>query len=224
MKHFIEKHIWFFKLAVLIASAMPLVFVMRQLGDQLDTADKNNALGYGAMLEVVVWGFPLLASLYFFGIVGASLYSGTFARGVVDFLLYPRHFLKESPVLISRQKGLIANGEYKLAEKELCEMRLKRPAAPEVALQLAELHAVYFRSPETAVLDILYYLDMRKFRHHPLNLTIMMRYADFQQELGRFEEAAQLLENESGRLFYTPRERKVLRQRSRSLSGGDLAC
>lgn len=140
------------------------------------------------------------------------------ARGVVDFLLYPRNYLKEPPVVISRQKGLIANGEYQLAETELCEMRMARPAAPEVALLLAELHAVHFRSPETAVGDIVYYLSRRKFRHHPLNLTIMLRYADFQQELGEFAEAADLLKHESGRLLYTARERKVLAERSAALA------
>ena len=209
MKYFIERYRGFFKLAILFLGAVPLILAL----DGLVGSVRN-----GSVTGVLACAFTLVPALYIFGMTASCLYSGAMARGVADFLLYPRNYLKEPPVVISRQKGLIANGEYQLAETELCEMRMARPAAPEVALLLAELHAVHFRSPETAVGDIVYYLSRRKLRHHPLNLTMMLRYADFQQELGEFAEAADLLKHESGRLLYTARERKVLAERSAALA------
>ena len=209
MKYFVEKHSWFFKLLILFLGAVPLILALDGLA---------GACRRGSIIGVLASAFTLVPALYIFGMTASCLYSGTMARGLVDFLLYPRNYLKEAPVVISRQKGLIANGEYQLAESELCEMRMQRPAAPEVAMLLAELHAVHFRSPETAVGDIVYYLSKRKFRHHPLNVSMMLRYADFQQELGQFTEAAELLKRESGRLLYTQRERKVLAERSAALA------
>ena len=190
---------------VLLISALPMIWVFNELW----TNFKN-----GSVFGVVADGFFLLGALYLFGGTASALYAGNIAAGFTEFLLYPRRHLKVPPVITARQKGLIYEGKYIQAEQELLLLREQNPAAPEVALLLAELHAVNFNSPEAAVADIRSYLKKRRLRHHPLNLTILLRCADFMQQSYLYGEAAELLSRESGRPGYTARERTVLGERA----------
>ncbi len=198
------------KLLILAISVIPLIWVIGNI--------KDNFVA-GSQLGIVADGFLLVGALYIFGMAFSMLYSGNIATGMINFLLYPQRYLPKAPVITTRQKGLIAQRQYQLAETELCEMRLEHPDSPDVAMMLAELHASAFESPETAVEDIRYYISNRTLHYNKLHLTLSMRCADFLQQLGRTGEAAEFLRKESGLLLvYTARERKVLRQRAESLA------
>lgn len=210
MKSFIDRHLTFFKFLIFCLGCLPLILAIFSM---------KHSIGSNSPAGVIGGGFFLLGALYIFGYTASFLYSGTIATNLVDFLLYPRALLKAPPVILSRQKGLIANGLYKEAESELCELRLTNPAAPELALLLAELHARHFNAPDAAVADIEYYLSVRKHRYHASNAVMLLRYADFQQQLDNGAVAAQLLKLEAQKMIYTSRERKLLRQRVQLLEG-----
>ena len=198
------------KFGILLLSLIPTLTVFSDLCKNFNS---------GAAIGVLADAFALVFTLYVFGITASALYSGNMASGLVDFLLYPKKYLKVPPVITSRQKGLIARKQFETAEKELQTMRDKHPASPDAALLLAELHAGAYNDPGTAVADILYYHQKRRWRYHHLNLTITMRCADFYTALGDTENARNLLQKESRANFvYTARERQVLISRLNNLS------
>lgn len=199
------------KSAALAISFLPTLWVINDI--------KHN-FAEQSRLGIVGDGFLLLGSLYLFGMTASWLYTGNIATSLVDFLLYPRRHLKAPPVIITRQKGLIANKEYVLAETELCEMRLEHPESPDVALLLADLHAGdYFRSPETAVADILYFCNHRRLRWDKQNLQIAIRCSDYYRMLGKHDEAFEFLASEVKKKFiYTPRERATIAERANAIA------
>ena len=207
---FSNSQINFFKFLGFLISLIPLCFTVIDL-----CKNYQNASAAG----VVIDGVFLLVSLYIAGITGSILYTGNMATNFVDFIFYPRRYLKTPPVITTRQRGLISARQYAQAESELCDMRLEHPESPDVALMLAELHASEaYRSPETAIADILYFFRHRRLRYHRLNLTLTMRCADFYQKLGYHDEAFDLLAKEAHRkLLYTLRERTVLADRANTI-------
>lgn len=209
MKNFSQAQVKFFKLIILFIAASPLVLVVM---DMRRAYSANSALGVAAN------GFMLLMALYLFGTVASLLYSGNIATGIIDLIFYPRHYLKAPPVMTSRQQGLIATQKFQLAEKELFELREKHPSSPEVAQLLAELHAGAFKSPETAIADILFYRRKRRLRYHQLNLHLSMRCADFYVENNQLPEAVDFLTGELSVPFIcTKREREVMQKRIAAL-------
>lgn len=168
-------------------------------------------------LEVILGGFFLLAALYLYGLVTALLYSGPAAASLIDFLLYPRRFLKKAPPILSHQQGLIARRRFEEAELELLKVRQNHKGSPEITLMLADLHALEFHDLESALNDCLFYFKHRPWRYNELNLPIVLRYADWQIQLGRPEEALSLLEKEAKIFFYPQGEKKTLRARAESL-------
>jgi hypothetical protein len=167
--------------------------------------------------SVILDGIYLLAALYLFGLTAAALFSSPAAWCLVDFLLYPKRFLKSAPPILSRQQGLIARKRFEEAEQELQELRRNYKGSPEIALMLAELHALEFHDPEVAVADCHYYFQHRSWRYCELNLPILLRYADWQNQLGRPEEACIRLLGEAKSSFYPEGEKKILRARAASL-------
>ena len=198
------------KFVVLLISVFPTLCVAVRI------ADCANKMDFGGVISN---GFMLLGALYLFGMTASALYSGTMATSFVDFLLYPRNYLRTAPVIVSRQKSLIVKGQYALAEAELVELREENPAAPEVALLIAELHARHFNAPDVAVMDIYYYFSRRKLRRHPLNFKIIMRCVELLSQMGREPEAAELLRREiSMVLLYSAWERCQLQERVEMIS------
>lgn len=198
------------KFGILLLSLTPTIMICCDLY-------KNYKSGSAA--GIVLDGFSMVVALYVFGITGSILYSGNLATGVVDFLLYPKKYLKVPPVITSRQKGLIARRQFETAENELLIMRAQHPESPDVALLLAELHAGHYRDCQTAIDDILFYHRKRRWRYHHLNLTLTMRCADFYTAINETGAAIQLLQKETQAKFvYTARERQVLIDRLHSLS------
>lgn len=209
MKYLSETQVRILKFCTLLASAIPVLLVIT---DIYDNFNRNSAIG------VIGDGFLLVGALYLFGITGSLLYSGSMATNFIDFLFYPRHYLKAPPVITSRQQGLIAAKKFQLAEKELFELRDNNPASPEVALLIADLHAEAFSSKDAAIADILYYQRHRRLRYHQLNLQLTMRCVDFYSTLNRWGEAAEMLKRELTVPFvYTKRERDVLHRRLSAL-------
>lgn len=209
MKYLSETQVRILKFCTLLASAIPVLLVIT---DIYDNFNRNSAIG------VVGDGFLLVGALYLFGITGSLLYSGSMATNFIDFLFYPRHYLKAPPVITSRQQGLIAAKKFQLAEKELFELRDNNPASPEVALLIADLHAEAFSSKDAAIADILYYQRHRRLRYHQLNLQLTMRCVDFYAALNRRNEAVEMLKRELTVPFvYTKRERDVLHRRLSAL-------
>ena len=160
----------------------------------------------------------LLSSILISFLIFYSVHSGDMAEWFVH-VVFPFKKNKKAPMLLLRQRNLIAAREYKLAEKELCELRLKNPRAPEIALMLAELHAgKFFCSPETALADLQYYIEKRSGTPHPLDCKIIMEYASLLQHLGNLQQAADLLQTESGKtLFYSINEQQNLKKRLDSI-------
>ena len=156
----------------------------------------------------------LLFSILISFVIFYSVHSGDMALWVVDFA-FPFKKNTKAPLLLLRQKNLIAAREYELAEKELCELRLKNPGAPEIALLLAELHAgKYFCSPEAALADLQYYIEKRSRTPHPLDCKIIMEYVSLLQHLGNLQQAADLLQTESVKnRFYSRGELQNLKKR-----------
>lgn len=167
--------------------------------------------------EVILGGIFLLAALYLYGLVTALLYSGPAATSLVDFLLYPRRFLKKAPPILSHQQGLITRRRFEEAELELLEVRQNHKDSPETALMLADLHALEFHDLESAIRDCLFYFKHRSWRYNELNLPIVLRYADWQTQLGRPEQALSRLEKEAKLVFYPQGEKKTLLLRAESL-------
>ena len=167
--------------------------------------------------QVILNGVCLLPVLYLFGLVTTLLFSGPASWTLVDFLLYPRRLLKKAPPILSRQQGLIARKCYAEAETELLELRETHKSIPEVALMLAELHAVGFNDPEKAIADCLFYFKYRSLRYNKLNLPLLLRYADWMEEQGLREEALARLTREAESPFYPSGEKKALRARAESL-------
>ena len=210
MKNLSDTQIKFLKLCTLFASAMPVVWIVCDIRDNFNAESRVGIVGDG---------FLLVFALYLFGITGSLLYSGNMAVSFTDYLFYPRHYMKIPPVITTRQKGLISAKKYQLAEKELIELRSEHPYSPDVALMLADLHFENFNSPETAIADILYYHSKRRLRYHHLNLRITLRCADFYTQLGKPQDAIELLKKECGVIFvYSNRERNVLLQRADAIS------
>ena len=202
MRNFHPWQIRIFKLMILVISFLPTVWICAGL------FNSKSAVG------VLCGAFPLMISLYFYGVVASLLYSGTYAGNFTDFLLYPRYYLKTPPVITTRQHGLITAGKYELAEKELFELRENNPASPEVTMLLADLHAGTFNDPQQAIADIMFFRRKRRLRHHELNLQIIMRCTDFYLAASQTSQAIDLLKSETKIPFvYTKRERNVLRQR-----------
>lgn len=199
------------KLATLAISFLPTLWVIKDI--KINFAAQSQ-------LGIVGDGFLLLASLYLFGMTASYLYTGNIATSLTDFLFYPRRHLKAPPVITTRQKGLIAHKEYILAEAELCEMRLEHPESPDVALMLAELHAGnYFRSPETAIADILYFCKHRRLRWDKHNLQIAIRCSDYYRTIGNYDEAFEFLASEAEKKFiYTRRERRTIIERANAIA------
>ena len=166
---------------------------------------------------VIADGCCLLAALYLFGLSFSYTFSGTVADNLTDFLLYPKRYLKKSPPLLSRQQGLIKKGAFELAELELINQRQNFKGSPELALMLAELHATDMQDPEGAVADCHFYFAHRNWRYHELNLTILLRYADWQTQLGNCAEALEQLTRDSRAGFYPAVEKEAIRKRIESL-------
>lgn len=166
---------------------------------------------------VICNGVFLLLGLYLFGLLCAWFFAGNAADGFITFLLYPKRFLKSAPVILSRQQGLITAGNFEKAELELMELREKAPDSPEITLMLAELHGREFQDPAAAATDCRYYFARRSLRYHPLNLTIVLRYADWMQLLENQQEARSRLRIELHSFAYPPADRKALSKRLESL-------
>ena len=193
------------KFVILLISVFPTLYCAVEIAGY---AHNGNVGG------VLSTGFMLLGALYLFGMTASALYSGAIATSFVDFLLYPRNYLRAAPVIVSRQKSLIAKGQYALAETELLALREENPAAPEVALLIAELHARHFDAPDVAVLDIYYYFSRRRLRRHALNFQIVMRCVELLSQMGRVPEAAELLRREVQMvMLYSDWERCQLQER-----------
>ena len=167
--------------------------------------------------RVITDGVFLLGALYLYGLIASALFSGPAARTLVDFILYPRRYLKKAPPILSRQMGLIARKCYKEAEMELLDLRQKYKSSPEIALMLADLHASGFNAPEAALMDCRFYFKHRNWRYNELNLPIALRYADWQTQLGRKTEASEFLSREIKNSFYPRAEKKALLSRAASL-------
>ena len=166
---------------------------------------------------VIADGCYLLAVLYLFGLSFSFTFSGAAANTLTDFLFYPKHFLKKAPPVLSRQQGLIKAGLLEQAEVELIEERQKYKSSPELALMLAELHAIDMQNPAGAVADCRFYFAHRSWRYHELNLHIALRYADWQVQLGNHAEARKQLLRDARAGFYPAVEKKSLLARAESL-------
>ena len=194
-----------FKLGLVIATGVPVYRVWVQM------------IGASNQLEVVCNGVFLLIGLYFFGLLSAVLFSGSAAESVTDFLLYPARYLKKAPPVLSRQQGLITAGNFETAEAELMVCRGKNVSSPEIALMLAELHAEKMDDLNAAVTDCEFYFSHRKWRYHPLNLHIVLRYADWQQKNGNTRAALERVSRELKCRFYSAPDRKALGIRAQLL-------
>lgn len=166
--------------------------------------------------SVISNGVFLLFGLYWFGILCASFYTGYAANGLVDFLLFPRRFLKKPPVILSRQQGLIASGHPEQAELELINLRAQHPDSPEITLMLAELHAEEGNFA-AATADCQFYFAHRRLRYHELNLPIVLRYADWEVKRENHKTACRQLEQELRSSLYPPVDKKSLELRLNSL-------
>ena len=182
---------------------------------------------FGAMvggtnqLLVVIEGLFLLGELYLFGMMSSWVLAGPLGDGLTDFLLYPRRYLKAPGVILSRQQGLIASGQYQQAECELLQLRAETPHSPEITRMLLELHGDIMLDGDAAFADCRYYFQYRRFRFHPFNVEICLRYADLLCLAGIPEEAVKLLRAESRRFFYSQPDRKSLKNRLSALLGSE---
>ena len=174
-------------------------------------------LGGNTRAAVVCNGVYLLMSLYLFGILCAVTYSGGAARCLTDFLFFPGRFLKTAPIILSRQQGLITRKEFAQAEAELLSLRNRSPGSPEITLMLMSLHGSALGDIPAALADAHFFFANRKWRRHELNLSILLRYADFLCDTGEIKEAYKILRKESSASFYAPDERKAIATRINSI-------
>jgi hypothetical protein len=192
-------------LAVTVAAGIPAVWSFLTM------------LKMESQVSVVCNGIYLLLGLYIFGIVCSVQYSGCAAESFVDFLLFPKKFLKKPTPLLSIPQALLASGRAAEAECELLRQRSQHPGSPELALMLADLHAGHFNDPEAAIADCRFYFDRRCWRYHELNCIIVLRYADWQSRLGRKNKALDRLVSEARASFYSRADKKALLARAESL-------
>ena len=185
-------------LAVTVAAGIPAVWSFLTM------------LKMESQVSVVCNGIYLLLGLYIFGIVCSVQYSGCAAESFVDFLLYPARYLKKAPPPLSRQQGLIATGNFAEAEIELMVCRQTHKSSPETTLMLAELHANQMDDLNAALIDCEFYFAHRTWRYDPLNLHIVLRYADWQSRLGNHRAALERITRESQYHFYSAADKKVL--------------
>ena len=193
------------KLAITVGAGIPVYCVFSRM-----LSSRNPA-------EIICCGVYLLIGLYIFGLLSAVLFSGCAAESFTAFLLYPARYLKKAPPVLSRQQGLITTGNFETAEIELMAYRQKYASSPEVALMLAELHGVQMNDLKAAVTDCEFYFSHRKWRYHPLNLHIVLRYADWQEQLKSPRTALERVTRELKCCFYSAPDKKALRMRAESL-------
>ena len=195
----------FLNLAVTVAAGTPAAWCFQTM------------LKMESQVSVVCKGIYLLLVLYIFGIVCSMQYYGCAAESLVDFLLFPKKFLKKPAPILSMPQALLASGRTAEAECELLRQRSQNPGSPELALMLADLHAGIFNDPEAAVADCSFYFAHRNWRYHELNCKIVLKYADWQSQLGRRDKALERLVKEARASFYPRADKKAFLARAGSL-------
>ena len=196
-----NKSILFIKLLVTIFILLPIIYILHKMATATTFAG------------VAMYGFYLLALLYLFGSICSCMFSGTIATNFIDFLLYPKQYIKEPSVILSRQEGLIAFQQYHQAEQELLLMQKAKPYSPEIAILLAKLHWNYLNNSNAAIIDYECYIKNRKLRYNPLNIEILFTLVEHLIELQEFDKAINLLKKEQRFFIYKRSERKAIKSR-----------
>lgn len=202
-----NKTILTLKVIISLSTIIPILYILHKM------ATATNFAG------VVMYGFYLLAFVYLFGCTFSFMFTGTFATNFVDFLLYPKQYLKEAPIILSRQEGLITFERYNEAEEELLSLQKEKPATPEVVMLLSKLHYAYLNNYPAAIKDFEYYFRHRKFRYNPFNIQILFTYIEYLLELQEIDKAIKVLQKEQYLFLYSRMERKAIKSRLSAIKG-----
>ena len=196
-----NKTILSLKIIVTILIILPICYILHKMTTATTFAG------------VVMYGFYLLGFISLFGCVFSFMFTGVFATNFIDFLLYPKQYFKEAPIILSRQEGLIAFERYLEAEEELLALQKEKPSSPEIVMLLAKLHCAYMNNYPAAIKDFEYYLSHRKFRYNSLNIQILFTYVEYLLELQEVEKAVNILQKEQHLFLYSKTERKAIKSR-----------
>lgn len=196
------------KFIIAVIAALPAVFCIYIMAASGDAA------------LVIGGGFMLYGALLLFGKVCSLLYAGELANGLIDFLLYPKRYLKRAPVILSRQQGLITRGDYNTALAELLQLQQQHPESPEVAEVLSRLYGEKLNAQAQAMETLLLYFQHRKSNISAQNLPLALRLTEMLQKNWGTATARSFLEQEISKKGYTAADYQSLQRRHRELGNG----
>lgn len=173
---------------------------------------KSSASVLSAAAAVVPRVLFAVTLAIFAGMIFAYLYAGKFAGCFIDELLFPKRYLKNAPVILSKVQGAIAGGKLREALEMLENLQSLHPASPEIAAMLMAVNDEHLHSPEGAM-EVARKYFAASHGSAPENLEMLLRFSDLANLTGCRDEAAALLSAELNKNIYSGADRSALQSR-----------
>lgn len=150
-----------------------------------------------------------------------SNHGGAICERGVEFLLWPRRFLKKAPPPLSQARALMARGEWVQAGKLLARWHEEYPESANIALAYFGLLADHFHRYEEALKIASETFECRLRSREEAAVQLLGRTTDLLCTGGYRQKAIELLEQESGRNgLYAPEQLRNIRQRELAMKKG----
>ncbi|WP_294505872.1 hypothetical protein [uncultured Victivallis sp.] len=146
------------------------------------------------------------------GALFVRLYLPQFADGFVDFLLAPKRWREKPAPLMGPVNALIKQQKYLAALDRVDQMLEESPEYPQLWLIRFDLFRQHLGLPEEALRTAEKYLVRPERMRSPVNVQLVLRYAELARELGLFDQAERQIDLELKRIGsgYSRHDRMLL--------------
>ena len=181
----------------------------------------------GMLMIVLARRFPaaavaLVGMAAFFGVLAGIFFSAFFLRDIAEaftgFLLFPRRFLKETPLETGPIYALMRGPDPRQAELYLNGLPPDKRNRPEAVLAKIELYRDILKRPASAQKAAEEYLDLSGRTGNPCGKAILMAFADLAEDKGDLSKVCKVLTRELRSSLYTDREKREIRLRLDTLT------
>jgi len=136
----------------------------------------------------------------------------------VNFLLWPRRFLKKAPPPLSKAQALMMRGEWEQAQFLLKNWHREYPGSANIALDLFGLLADHFQRYDEALQTACETLESSCRIREEAAVPLLGRVTDLLCAAGHQEKAVELLRREAERSsLYAPEQLRNIKQRENAL-------
>ena len=173
--------------------------------------------------------FYVAIRMAIFGILAAAVFCRLFLPGIadsiVDFLLCPRRLLKKPAPLISPVQGMIRQGKYEPALRQLDRLLDERPECALLWLTRFELLADCLKESAAAMQTAEAYFARSGRESAPQNMQLLIRYRELAHRSGTLPLSNAMIAAELKKhpRCYSGREQRQLRELLQQSSEPDIA-